>query len=83
MEEEIIKTQNNVACEAVAHDYDTAYFEPEIDYNFGFVDFGYPRTLEEVNVALDKADDERNDSTKWITSIEFHNRLEQRYPWLR
>ena len=76
MEEEIIKTQNNVACESVGHGCDTAYFESEIDYNFGHVDFGYPRTLEEVNAALDKADDERNDLTKWITSIEFHNRLE-------
>ncbi|MBQ7509441.1 MAG: hypothetical protein IJT53_00790 [Prevotella sp.] len=83
MEEEIIKTQNNVACEAVVHGYDSVNIWSEIDYNFGHVDFGYPRTLEEVNAALDKADDERNDSTKWITSIEFHNRLEQKYPWLR
>ena len=81
--EEKIKARNNVACETIAHGYDTAYHKHEIDYNFGYVDFGYPRTLEEVNAALDKADDERNDSTKWTTSIEFHNRLEQKYPWLR
>ena len=46
-------------------------------------DFGYPHTLEELNAALDKADTQRNDPTKWISSIEFHNRLEQKYPWLR
>ena len=46
-------------------------------------DFGYPHTLEELNAALDKADTQRNDPTKWISSIESHNRLEQKYPWLR
>ena len=47
------------------------------------VDFGYPRTLEEVYEALDKADAERNNPSEWITNIEFHNRLEQKFPWLR
>ncbi|MBQ8705297.1 MAG: hypothetical protein IJ548_03235 [Paludibacteraceae bacterium] len=55
----------------------------EIDYNFGGVDFGYPRTLEEVEAALEQAEAERNDPTKWVTSQEFHQRLEQKYPWLR
>ena len=54
-----------------------------IDYSFGNRDFGYPHTLEELNTALDMADAQRNDPTKWISSIEFHNRLEQKYPWLR
>ncbi|MBR1484861.1 MAG: hypothetical protein IJ612_04125 [Prevotella sp.] len=55
----------------------------DIDYNFGGVDFGYPRTLEEVEAELEKAEAERNDPSKWITSEEFHRRLEQKYPWLR
>jgi hypothetical protein len=55
----------------------------EVDYSFGNRDFGYPHSLEELNAALDKADAQRNDPTKWISSIEFHNRLEQKYPWLR
>lgn len=54
-----------------------------VDYSFGNRDFGYPHTLDELNAALDKADAQRNDPTKWISSIEFHNRLEQKYPWLR
>ena len=55
----------------------------EVDYTFGNRDFGYPHTIEELEAALDKADAQRNDSTKWITSIEFHTRLENKYPWLR
>jgi hypothetical protein len=54
----------------------------EVDYSFGNRDFGYPHSLEELNAALDKADAQRNDPTKWISSVEFHNRLEQKYPWL-
>ena len=53
-----------------------------VDYSFGNRDFGYPHTLEELNAALDEADAQRNDPTKWISSVEFHNRLEQKYPWL-
>ena len=64
------------------HD-ETEKNESKVDYDFAGVDFGYPRTLEEVNAALDKADTERRDPSKWITSVEFHNRLEQKYPWLR
>lgn len=54
----------------------------EVDYSFGNRDFGYPHSLEELNAVLDKADAQRNDPTKWISSVEFHNRLEQKYPWL-
>ena len=54
----------------------------EVDYSFGNRDFGYPHSLEELNAALDKADAQRNDPTKGISSVEFHNRLEQKYPWL-
>ena len=55
----------------------------EVDYTFGNRDFGYPHTLEELEVALDRADADRNDPSKWVSSIEFHTRLEQKYPWLR
>ena len=55
----------------------------EVDYTFGNRDFGYPHTIEELDAVLDEADEQRNDPTKWISSIEFHNRLENKYPWLR
>lgn len=55
----------------------------EVDYTFGNHDFGYPHTIEELEAALDKADAQRNDRTQWISSIEFHSRLESKYPWLR
>ena len=45
----------------------------EVDYTFGNHDFG----------ALDNADAQRNDPSKWISSVEFHTRLENKYPWLR
>ena len=48
-----------------------------------YVDFGYPRTIQELHAALDLADEERNDPSKWISSIEFHQRLEMKYSWLR
>lgn len=48
-----------------------------------YVDFGYPRTIQEFQAALDLADEERNDPSKWISSIEFHQRLEKKYPWLK
>lgn len=48
-----------------------------------YEDFGYPRTIQELQAALDLADEERNDPTKWVSSIEFHQRLEEKYPWLR
>jgi len=74
---------NDIACESAFLDYETEKCESKVDYDFAGVDFGYPRTLEEVNAVLDKADAERQDPSKWITSVEFHNRLEQKYPWLR
>ena len=55
----------------------------EVDYTFGNRDFGYPHTLEELDAVLDRADAQRNDPSKWVSSIEFHTRLEQKYPWLR
>lgn len=55
----------------------------EVDYQFGNRDFGYPHTVEELDAALDRADAQRDDPSKWISSIEFHTRLESKYPWLR
>ena len=55
----------------------------EVDYTFGNRNFGYPHTLEELDEALDTADAQRGDPSKWISSIEFHTRLESKYPWLR
>ena len=46
-------------------------------------DFGYARTIDELDAALDEADGERNDPAKWITPVEFHTRLENKYSWLR
>ena len=45
--------------------------------------FIYSRTIQELQAALDLADEERNDPSKWVSSIEFHQRLEEKYPWLR
>ena len=55
----------------------------EVDYSFGNRNFGYPHTLEELDAALDKADAQRHDPSQWLSSIEFHNRLESKYSWLR
>ena len=64
-------------------DYPITDTELEIDYNFEGKDFGYARTLEELELALDEADLERCDPSKWVTSVEFHTRIENKYPWLR
>ena len=78
-----VDKHHDIANEPAALDNEALVSNFEVDYNFGNVDFGYPRTLEEVNEALDKADAERNNPSEWITNIEFHNRLEQKFPWLR
>lgn len=57
--------------------------ETEIDCDFHGRDFGYARTLEELELALDGADAERSDPSKWITPVEFHTRLEKKYSWLK
>ena len=67
----------DVACEPavnyVLNDYSKG--EAEIDCDFHGRDFGYARTLEELELALDEADSERSDPSKWITPVEFHTRL--------
>lgn len=89
MSEEIGRNQaqKDMASEsALGYAWDDAELEQAdktIDYGFNGVDFGYARTIEEMDAALDEADIERNDPTKWITSVEFHTRIENKYLWLR
>lgn len=86
IEENIEKTVDTVCEPAVGsalRDVPISGAELEIDYDFQDKEFGYARTLEELELALDEADAERNDPAKWITPVEFHNRLENKYPWLR
>ena len=74
---------NEPAVGYALNEYPMSGVESEIDYDFQEKDFGYARSLEELELALDEADAERNDPTKWITPVEFHTRLENKYPWLR
>ena len=89
MSEEIGKNQaqKDMAGEpALGYAWDDAELEQAdeaIDYGFNGVDFGYARTIAEMDAALDEADCERNDPAKWITSVEFHTRIENKYLWLR
>lgn len=73
-----------VCCEpmtgtATATDEWEDWEEPEIPYE---VDFGYPRTVEELRAAVEKAHSQRNDPSKWITHEEFMGRLKKNFPWL-
>lgn len=61
----------------------TIGIDSEVDYDFGDKDFGYARSVEELELALDEADAERSSPEKWISSVEFHSRLENKYPWLK
>ncbi len=64
---------------AVATDEWENLEEPEIPYE---VDFGYPRTIDELKAEVERAVSERNDPSKWISHDAFMHRLEQRFPWL-
>ena len=89
MSEEIkdMETKANVVSEPAVgyalNEYPMSDLVSEIDYDFQGKDFGYPKSLEELELALDEAYAERNDPSKWITPVEFHTRLESKYPWLR
>ena len=61
------------------YNYSTGITGMETDCEFNDRDFGYARTLEELEFALDEADAERSDPSKWITPVEFHTRLEKKY----
>jgi hypothetical protein len=60
-------------------DYPVMGAESETDFDFQGKDFGYAKTIEELELALDEADVERNNPTKWITPVEFHTRLERTF----
>ena len=68
-----------VTASAVATDEWENWEEPEIPYE---VDFGYPRTVEELKADVEKAWEERNDSSKWLTHEEFWAKLKHDLPWL-
>ena len=53
--------------------------EPSIPYE---VDFGYPRTLDELKSELHEAQAERNDPSKWMTSQEFWIEMHRDLQWL-
>jgi len=74
----------NMCCEpgtapALATDESENWVDPEIPYE---VDFGYPRTVEELIAALEKAHSQINDPSKWITHEKFMDRLKQDFKWL-
>lgn len=76
-----LEHEGNVANEASLAEMPLTELK-EVDYSFGNRDFGYPHTLEELDAALDEADAQRNDPSKWISSVEFHTRLENKYSLL-
>ncbi|MBQ7181047.1 MAG: hypothetical protein IJR87_07130 [Bacteroidaceae bacterium] len=84
MEQDLDNTVG-VCCEPMSSAMATAtdewadWEEPEIPYE---VDFGYPRSIEELKDALKKAHSQRNDPSKWITHEAFMGRLKQTFPWL-
>jgi hypothetical protein len=59
--------------------YDTEVTDE--DYSFKGKDFGYPQTLEELEVELQQAEQERNDASKWCSSEEFWNEIKKEFPW--
>ena len=52
-----------------------------IDWN-NYPIFG-PKTLDEAMARIEKAEAEKNDSTKWASSEELDRVLFEKYPWLR
>ena len=66
-----------MCCEPLTATATDEWETPEIPYE---ADFGYPRTVEELKTALEKAHSQRNDPSKWITHEAFINRLKQVLP---
>ena len=64
---------------AVATDEWENWDEPEIPYE---VDFGYPRTLEELKASLHESMSHRDDPSYWITDNEFWSEMKKDLPWL-
>lgn len=42
-----------------------------------------PKTVEEAIARIDQAWEDRNDSSKWLTSEQMWNHLYEKYPWLK
>lgn len=55
--------------------------EEGIDYNYGFHDFGYPRTIEELKIEIDEAEAHRDDPDYWISSEQMWADIKQEFPW--
>ena len=75
----------DVCCEpgtatAVATDEWENWEEPEIPYE---VDFGYPRTVEELRASVRETTKHLDDPSYWITMDDFWNELKQDFPWLK
>ena len=75
----------DVCCEsgtasAAATDEWEDWQEPEIPYE---VDFGYPRTIEELKASLHESMKHLDDPSYWVTMDEFWNELKQDFPWLK
>ena len=73
-----------VCCEpmtgtATATDKWEDWEEPEIPYE---VDFGYPRTIEELKASLHESMKHFDDPSYWITDEEFWSEMKKDLPWL-
>lgn len=68
------------AATAVATDEWDNSDEPEIPYE---VDFGYPRTVEDLRASVREAMKHRDDPSYWITDEEFWAEMKQDLPWLK
>lgn len=83
MEQEFDNT--GVCCEpgsatAVATDEWDEWEDPEIPCE---VDFGYPRTIEEMKASLHDAMEHLNDPSYWVTDEEFWSEMKKDLPWLK
>lgn len=47
-----------------------------------FPNYG-PFTEEEAIARIEKAEEEMNDPSQWVTSEEVHKYLHEKFPWLR
>ena len=73
----------DMCCEpipATATMTDEEWNEPEIPYE---VDFGYPRTVEELRASVREAMKHRDDPSYWITDEEFWAEMKKDLPWLK
>ena len=52
----------------------------DIDYNFGFHDLGFPRTIDEVKAELLEAEAAWDDDSQWSTSEEMRAEIKQTFP---